>query len=309
MLQPQPVDVGVLVAQLDKMIRRLVGEDVELAFSLAAGVPQVKADPSSIEQIVLNLAVNARDAMPQGGRLTIETSVERLGEAFAGVHPGVIAGDYVLLSVSDTGAGMDATTRARIFEPFFTTKEQGKGSGLGLATVYGLVKQSGGYIWVFSEPGQGSVFKVYFPTIGSEPARNGDARGSDCAGTETVLLVEDDDAVRTLASQVLRRHGYAVLEARDALEALRVVERHQESIDLMVTDVVMPQMSGRDLAGRIHDARPSMKVLFMSGYAEHPSVRREIAAGAPFLQKPFTPESFARKVRDTLDRTVAGRLS
>jgi CheY-like chemotaxis protein len=203
---------------------------------------------------------------------------------------------------------MDEATRARIFEPFFTTKEQGKGSGLGLATVYGLVKQSGGYIWVDSAPGEGSVFKVYFPAIDQETERAREVR-SDMSGSETVLLVEDEDTVRALAGEVLRRNGYAVLEARQSLEALRLVERHQESIDLMVTDIVMSHMTGRDLAERIREGRPSMKVLFISGYVDHASVQRELAAGTPFLQKPFTPDAFARKVRDVLDNVAASRVS
>jgi PAS domain S-box-containing protein len=308
MLQPQPVDVGVLVAQMEKMIKRLAGEDIEVTMRLDAGVPNVKADPSSIEQVVINLAVNARDAMPEGGRLAIATTLEVLDQSFAALHPGVIAGRYVLLAVSDTGAGMDAATRARIFEPFFTTKEQGKGSGLGLATVYGLVKQSGGYIWVDSAPGEGSVFKVYFPAIDQEAEPAQETR-SNASGSETVLLVEDEDTVRSLAAEVLRRNGYAVLEARHSLEALRLVERHQESIDLMVTDIVMSHMTGRDLAERIRAGRPSMKVLFISGYVDHVSVQRELAAGMPFLQKPFTPEAFARKVRDVLDNVAVSRPS
>jgi PAS domain S-box-containing protein len=308
MLQPQPLDVGVLVAQMEKMVKRLAGGDIELTLTLDAGVPNVKADPASIEQVVINLVVNARDAMPAGGRLTIATSVEDLDESFAALHPGVIAGRYVRLAVSDTGAGMDAATRARIFEPFFTTKEQGKGSGLGLATVYGLVKQSGGYIWVDSAPGEGSVFKVFFPAMDQEADAAQQAR-SDASGSETVLLVEDEDTVRALACEVLRRNGYAVLEARQSLEALRLVERHQESIDLIVTDIVMSHMTGRDLAERIREGRPSMKVLFISGYVDHVSVQRELASGVPFLQKPFTPDAFARKVRDVLDGVVATRLS
>jgi two-component system cell cycle sensor histidine kinase/response regulator CckA len=308
MLQPQPVDIGVLVEQMQKMIKRLAGEEIDLVLARGSDVPKVKADPSSIEQIVINLAVNARDAMPDGGRLMIATSAEELDEPFAAVHPGVIAGRYVLLAVRDTGAGMDAATRARIFEPFFTTKEQGKGSGLGLATVYGLVKQSGGYIWVESERGAGSVFNVYFPALTPDTERP-DAGRTLVAGTETVLLVEDEDTVRALAGEVLRRNGYMVLEARHSLEALRLVERHQESIDLMVTDVVMSHMTGRDLADRIREGRPSMRVLFISGYVDHASVQRELAAGMPFLQKPFTPDGFARKVRDVLNGSVARRLS
>jgi two-component system cell cycle sensor histidine kinase/response regulator CckA len=301
MLQPQTIELSALVAELDKMLRRLLGEDIDLVMALAANLPAIKADPASIEQILINLAVNARDAMPAGGRLTIETTSVELHGAYLGVHPAVIAGRYVMLAVSDTGEGMDAATRARVFEPFFTTKGQGKGTGLGLATVYGLVKQSGGYIWVYSEPGHGTVFKVYLPPIEIAAGRETDPDDRTRSGSETVLVVEDEDAVRALGSEVLRRHGYAVLEARDALEALRVVERHQDLIDLMVTDVVMPHMTGRDLADRIREARPSLKVLFMSGYTDHAVVYRELSAGVPFLQKPFTPDTLARKVRAVLD--------
>ncbi len=305
MLQPQIVDINTLVVQMEKMLRRLIGEDVELTSSLAADLSPVKVDPASIEQILVNLAVNARDAMPAGGRLTLETGLVDLDAAYADSHATVIPGRYVMLAVSDTGQGMDAATRARVFEPFFTTKEQGKGVGLGLATVYGIVKQSGGYIWVSSEPGHGTAFKLYFPPAepiapAAPPPKEAGGRNA-YRGSETVLLVEDEDAVRALAGQVLRRSGYVVLEARHGLDALRVAERHQESIHLMITDLVMPHLNGRDLAQRFAEVRPDMKVLFMSGYTNHAVVHRDLTPGSAFLLKPFTPDSFARKVRDVLD--------
>jgi two-component system, cell cycle sensor histidine kinase and response regulator CckA len=266
----------------------------------------VRVDPASIEQILVNLAVNARDAMPVGGRLTIETANVDIDESYILTHVSMKPGQYVMLSVGDTGRGMDATTRARVFEPFFTTKEQGRGSGLGLATVYGIVKQSGGFIWVYSEVGHGTVFKVYLPPAKTRAVpRPTDMRPRDTAhGWETVLLVEDEDAVRALAREVLRRHGYIVLEARHGVDALRVAERHPDTIHLMVTDVVMPHMSGRELAERLGTVRPTMKVLFMSGYSDHALMHRELGPGSAFLQKPFTPEVFARKVRHVLDSTT-----
>ena len=302
MLQPQVVDINLLVTQLEKLLRRLISEDVELVTALAPGLRPVTVDPASVEQILVNLAVNARDAMPTGGRLTIETANVDLDEAYAVTHVAMPAGPYVMLAVSDTGQGMDAATRARIFEPFFTTKEQGKGSGLGLATVYGIVKQSGGYIWVYSEPGHGTSFKVYLPpTAAASVARPTAHDPAHVAGWETVLLVEDEDAVRALAREVLRRHGYVVLEARHGVDALSVAERHADAIHLLVTDVVMPHMSGRALSERLAGARPQMKTLFMSGYTDHALLPEDLTPGGEFLQKPFTPEALAGRVRHLLD--------
>ena len=303
MLQPQVVDINALVTPLEKLLRRLISEDVELVIALAPDLYPVTVDPASVEQILVNLAVNARDAMPTGGRLTIETANVELDDTYAVTHVTMKPGRYVMLAVGDTGAGMDAATRGRVFEPFFTTKEQGKGSGLGLATVYGMVKQSGGYIWVYSEPGHGSVFKVYLPpTISAATVQPSAGDGHDAPpGWETVLLVEDEDAVRALAREVLRRHGYVVLEARHGVDAVRVAESHPDAIHLMVSDVVMPHMSGRELAARLGSVRPSMKTLFMSGYSDHALLPDDLAPGAAFLQKPFTPEVFARKVRSILD--------
>jgi len=308
MLQPQVVDINTLVRQLEKLLRRLISEDVELVTALAPSLPAVKVDPASIEQVLVNLAVNARDAMPRGGRLTIETATVELDSTYTVTHPSVEPGRYVMIGVSDTGEGMDAPTRERIFEPFFTTKEQGKGSGLGLATVYGIVKQSGGSIWVYSEPGKGTSFKVYLPPSESGVPARTSGTGADAArkGWETVLLVEDEDAVRALAREVLRRHGYVVIEARHGLDALRLAERHPDTIHLMVTDIVMPHMSGRELADRLAEVRPKMKVLFMSGYTDHAAMHRHLTPGSAFLQKPFTPETFARKVRSMLDEQPDG---
>jgi two-component system, cell cycle sensor histidine kinase and response regulator CckA len=306
MLQPQVIDMNTVVQQLEKLLRRLLSEDVELVTALATDLMNVRVDPASIEQILVNLAVNARDAMPRGGRLTIETANVDLDDSFVITHVPMKAARYVMLAVGDTGQGMDADTRARVFEPFFTTKEQGRGSGLGLATVYGMVKQSGGYIWVYSEPDHGTVFKVYFPPAeqrtSTAGAINAGRRASDAMhGWETVLLVEDEDAVRALGREVLRRHGYVVLEARHGVDALRVAERHPDAIHLMITDLVMPHMGGRDLVERLATVRPKMKVLFMSGYTDHAVMHRDLTPGTPFLQKPFTPEAFARKVRSVLD--------
>jgi len=250
--------------------------------------------------------------MNEGGQLSIETMNVELDELYADTHATVVPGKYVLLAVSDTGEGMDADTRARVFEPFFTTKEQGKGTGLGLATVYGIVKQNGGYIWVYSEPGQGTVFKIYFPQAEKKTAAaTGEVTDASrhASGWETVLLVEDEDAVRALAREVLRRHGYAVIEARHGLDAMRVAERHPDDIHLMITDLVMPHMSGRELAERLSADRPRMKVLFMSGYTEPMVMSRAITPGSWFLQKPFTPEIFARKVRQIFDAEQGARLS
>jgi CheY-like chemotaxis protein len=310
MLHPQVVDINTLVTQLEKLLRRLISEDVELVTALPADVVPVRVDPASIEQILVNLAVNARDAMPLGGRLTIETSNVDLDDAYVFTHAIMPPGRYVMLAVGDTGQGMDEATRARVFEPFFTTKEQGKGSGLGLATVYGMVKQSGGYIWVYSELGKGTVFKVYLPPAESRTTTrlvDVDRRADSKPGWETVLLVEDEDAVRALAREVLRRNGYVVLEARHGVDALRVAERHTDPIHLLVTDVVLPHQSGREIAERLTTVRPAMKVLFMSGYTDHAVVHRDLTPGAAFLQKPFTPDAFARKVRQVLDTAETSR--
>jgi two-component system cell cycle sensor histidine kinase/response regulator CckA len=308
MLQPQIVNINQLVQHFEKLLRGLIPEHVELVTALAPDLHLVTVDPASVEQILVNLTVNARDAMPAGGRLTIETANVDLDDTYAVTHVSMAPGRYVMLAIHDTGEGMDAVTRARIFEPFFTTRDQGKGSGLGLATVYGIVKQSGGHIWVYSEPGHGTMFKAYLPaTMGSISAAPDEetpsARSSDFTAFETVLLVEDEDAVRALARAVLQRHHYVVLEARHGVEALLIAEQHTDEIHLLVTDIVMPHMSGGEVAKRLAAMRPAIKTLFMSGYSDPALVHHPLTHGFPVLQKPFTPDAFARKVRRILDET------
>jgi signal transduction histidine kinase len=304
-LAPQVLVLNSVVQDVDKMLRRLIGEDIQLSCRLAADLGTVKADPGQIEQVLLNLAVNARDAMPRGGRLTIETANIMLDENYARTHPEIQPGPFVMLAVTDTGCGMDAATLRRIFEPFFTTKGPGKGTGLGLATVYGIVKQSGGSIYVYSEVDRGTSFKVYLPRLEADPIADLPpiaAPVQQAGGQETLLIVEDDDAVRALTRTVLRDNSYNVIEAIDADTALNWVEEHNQPIHLLVTDVVMPGMSGRELAERLKEQRPEMKVLFMSGYTDDAVVRHGLLdAEIAFLQKPFTPNALARKVREVLD--------
>jgi PAS domain S-box-containing protein len=306
----QPVELRVLdlnsvLTGMERMLRRLIGEHIDLVTVTPPRLGRVRADPGQLEQVVMNLAINARDAMPHGGRLTLETSDVDLDETYARQHVGVRPGPYVMLAVSDTGIGMDAETQARLFEPFFTTKPAGQGTGLGLATVYGIVAQSRGTVWVYSEVGRGTTFKVYLPRV-DEAATPGDApRPAAPAprGSETVLLVEDDEALGEVAREILELSGYAVLGARHGNEALLVALQHPGPIHLLVTDVVLPQMSGRDLAERLAASRPDIRVLFMSGYADGAIVHQDVLApGAAFVQKPFTPEGLARRVREVLDR-------
>ncbi len=302
-MQPRVISVNTVVGQTEKMLHRLIGEDVELVMRLGAGVGNIKADPGHVEQAVVNLAVNARDAMPLGGRLTIETENVHLDEHYARTHMGVSPGDFVLIAVSDTGHGMDAETRRRIFEPFFTTKEKGKGTGLGLATVYGMIKQTGGDIWVYSEPGRGTTFKLYFPRV-AEPtsdSADGDASLAKRAGGETVLVVEDEKAVRDLTVHMLQQLGYVILTASSGTEALEIGQAHEGTINLLLTDVVMPGMSGRKLADQLLEQRPGTKVLFLSGYTENTVVHHGVLdAGVNFLPKPFSRENLARKLREVL---------
>ena len=305
-LQPKVLDLNRVVADTEKMLRRLIGEDIDLVSRLDSALGRVAADPSQIEQVVINLAVNARDAMPRGGKLTIETANVSLDESYARQHIDVRPGQYVMLAMSDTGIGMDAATLSHMFEPFFTTKETGKGTGLGLATVYGIVKQSGGHIWVYSELGQGTTFKVYLP--GAE--KDTESVPSDAALTElpqgrseALLLVEDDDTVRSLAGRCLRMNGYTVIEAREGAEALKIFEEHGGSFHLLITDVVMPGMSGRELAKEITLLSPELKVLYMSGYTANAIAQHGVLdAGITLLQKPFTPEALVRRVREVLDK-------
>lgn len=303
-IAPTVLDLNFVVAEMVKMLPRLIGEDIQLVTLTNATQVQVKADRSQIEQVILNLTINARDAMPQGGKLTIETANIALDEAYASRHAGVQPGHYVMLAVSDTGCGIDSETQSHIFEPFFTTKEKGKGTGLGLATVYGVVKQSGGNIWVYSEPGQGTTFKIYLPLVGQvvEEAEVRQAVSEFHQGSGIVLLVEDEEAVRELVRDRLQRIGYTVLEAKDGADAIRISQRHEGPIHLMVTDVVMPGMSGRELAHRLASQRPKMKVLYMSGYTDNAIVHHGVLdPGTGFIQKPFGADDLAHKLRDVLD--------
>jgi len=303
-LAPRVLDLNGVVAGVDNMLRRLIGADVELRTALAPELGAVRADPGQLEQVIMNLVVNARDAMPRGGKLTLETANAELDESYALEHPAVVAGPYVMLAVSDSGVGMDAATQARVFEPFFTTKEKGKGTGLGLATVYGIVKQSGGNIWLYSEPGRGTTFKIYLPRVDQPPEQPAAAPAPRAAprGSETVLLVEDDEAVRALARKMLAAHGYTVLAAASGAEALKLAADHTGPIHLLVTDVVLPGMSGRELATRFQSVRPGLKVLYTSGYTDDAVVHHGVLdPGIAFLQKPFTSGTLARKVRETLD--------
>ncbi len=299
------LDLNSLLKDMEKMLHRVIGEDIELVTLLAENLGRVKADPGQIEQVVMNLAVNARDAMPSGGKLLVETADAERDEAYVRSHEGMAAGRYVMFSVSDTGVGMPPELREKIFDPFFTTKEKGKGTGLGLSMVYGIVKQTGGNIFVYSEPGRGSVFKVYLPRVEEETSALAPRYEtlSVPRGNETVLLVEDEQAVRNLAARVLREQSYHVLEASDGNEALLLAENHREErIHILVTDVVMPQMGGRELADRLRTLRPGIKVLFTSGYTDNAIVHHgALDHGVEFLQKPFSPSALGLKVRKVLD--------
>jgi PAS domain S-box-containing protein len=301
-LEASVLDLGEVVGGMQPMLRRLIGEDLDLVTELDPGLWRIRADPSQIEQVVLNLIVNARDAMRDGGRLSIEVRNVELDAGYTDAHAGVAAGSYVMLAVSDTGHGMDAATLGQIFEPFFTTKGPGKGTGLGLATVYGIVKQSGGHIWVYSEVGHGTSFKIYLPRVDGPAAAPAIAPGLPRRGTETVLLAEDDDQVRALARETLEISGYTVLEAAHPEAAVTLAQQHGGALHLLLTDVVMPGMNGRALADRLLALRPGIKVLFMSGYpAAAVAPHGTLDPGTQLLQKPFTPGSLARKVREVLD--------
>ena len=300
-IDPRIVDLNDIIKNMDKMLRRLIRKDVTLTTLPFADLGKCKSDVGQLEQVIMNLVVNARDAMPDGGRLTIETANVVFDSDYERDHFGVKPGNYVMLAVSDTGVGMDKATQARIFEPFFTTKAKGQGTGLGLSIVFGIVEQSGGTVWVYSEVGKGTTFKIYLPRTDEFPSVTTlKAVVTNLRGTETILLVEDEDQSRTVARGILQRHGYHVLEARNAGEALLTCEQHRSRIDLLVTDVVMPQMSGKQLADRLCTARPEIKVLFMSGYTDG-ALPGLVAATSSFIQKPLTPGALTRKIREVLD--------
>jgi PAS domain S-box-containing protein len=311
MLAPKVLDLNGVVTENLKMLTRVIGEDIDLIMVPAASLGAVRADAGQIDQVIMNLAVNARDAMPSGGKLTIETSNVSLDEEYARFHAPLRPGDYVLLSISDTGLGMDSETQSHIFEPFFTTKGP-KGTGLGLSTVYGIIKQSGGYVWVFSEPGKGTTFKIYLPRVPerAEPAQivASNEAAFTAPGTETILLAEDEANLRYLARQFLEKQGYTVIEAADGTRAMQIALAHQGVIHLLLTDVIMPGMNGRELAQRISEIRPQTKILYMSGYTENVIGHNgTLDAGVRLLQKPFTLRELKNKVREVLDSIPAGR--
>jgi len=311
-LQPKLLDLNSIVLGLDKLLRRLMDEDVRLITVTARDIGTIKADPAQMEQVIMNLVVNARDAMRKGGRLTIETANVDLDEAYASDHVTVKPGRYVMLAVSDTGMGMSRETVAHIFEPFYTTKESGRGTGLGLSTVYGIVKQSGGYIWVYSELDRGSSFKVYLPRVeqAAETLAAIKPVSTEQKGSETILLVEDQPQVRELARMALLEKGYTVLATSNPEDAESACAKHASDIHLLLTDLIMPGISGRELATRLTARRPKMRVLYMSGYtfsimAQATDQSGMLEDGMAFLQKPFTPSALTEKVREVLDRTVA----
>ena len=297
MLEPRIISVNAVISQIEKMLHRLLGEDIRLTLDLQEDVANIKADPNQLEQAIVNLAVNARDAMPTGGQIFLQSANVRLDETYVQTRLGVQPGDYVIIAMTDTGHGMDAETRRRIFEPFFTTKEKGKGTGLGLSSVYGMVKQSGGDIWVYSEPGKGTTCKLYFPqvhraaeTIAAQPER------TEPLARATVLLVEDEQAVRELTGRMLQRLGYSVLPAASGREAIEVSKSFAGRISILVTDVVMPEMSGPQVADALLAKRPDMRVLFLSGYTEHSAISQGIGSEVNFLPKPFSRETLATKL-------------
>jgi nitrogen-specific signal transduction histidine kinase len=304
-LEMKVLDLNMIIRDLEKMLNRVIGEDIELITFLAEDLGNVKIDKGQMEQVIMNIAVNAREAMPSGGKLTIETANVELDEEYARNHADVTPGHYVMLSVSDTGVGMTQEVKEHVFEPFFTTKETGKGTGLGLSTVYGIIKQSEGNIWVYSEPGKGTTFKIYLPRVDEPPEKIVEkVKSLDLPrGSETVLVVEDDEEVRKLAVQVLKNQGYKVLEASQGVEAFLICDEHKGSIHLLLADVVMPKMSGRELADRVAELRPGIKVLYMSGYTDNAIVHHGVLEkGVNYIQKPFTVEGLAWKVREVLNK-------
>jgi len=305
-LQPKLFNLNTLVTDMGRMLRRLINEDIELVTKLTDDPTEINADPGQLEQVLMNLVVNARDALPDGGKITIETASLELDRNYADVHTSVQPGPYVMLAVSDNGVGMDAETRKHIFEPFFTTKEDGKGTGLGLSTVYGIVKQSGGNIWVYSEPSHGAVFKVYLPRVRphkSPSTLEDDLQQAEApGGNETILLIEDEPQIRRMAFELLGEQGYKILVASNGLEALKILEEDKTAVDLILTDVVMPEMNGRELVNRTALLRPDAKVLYMSGYTNDAIVRHGVLdSDTSFIQKPFSSYALACKVREVLD--------
>jgi two-component system, cell cycle sensor histidine kinase and response regulator CckA len=303
-VRPKVLDLNTVVTATAVMLRRLIGEHIELRIVAGPDLAKIHADAGQLHQVILNLAVNSRDAMPNGGTLILETQNVELGEAYGGANATIRPGHYVMLAVTDTGIGMDEQTRSRLFEPFFTTKAQGHGTGLGLSTVYGIVKQSNGEIVVYSEPGHGTCVKIYFPVVAEEPVEDTSEglRSQVLSGTETILLVEDEEAVRRLVRRTLEKQGYQILVAASGTEALEIVQGHAGRIHLVISDVVMPQMGGRQLAERLQALRPEIRVLFVSGYTENSILSSgNLVEGEAFLQKPFTPLALARRVRELLD--------
>ena len=309
-LQPRVLDVNSVVSEIQKMLQRLIGEDVQLQTVLDPALGRVKADPGQMEQILMNLSVNARDAMPDGGKVTIQTANVELDEQYARAHVAVNPGPYIMVAVSDTGCGMDRETQDRIFEPFFTTKNIGFGTGLGLSMVYGIVKQSGGSVWVYSEVGKGTTIKIYLPRVEGEVQEIERATSlvQLARGTETILLAEDDAGVRKLTNAVLTKVGYNVVEAVNGVAALSMCKNLEGEIHLLLTDMVMPEMNGPELVRQLAGMRPHMRVLHMSGYTPNAIVQHEVfEERMSFLQKPFTPSALAKKVREVLDNPVLGR--
>jgi len=304
--QPKVLDLNEVVTHSMKMLRRIIGEDIEIASHLETDLGKVKIDPVHIDQVIMNLAVNARDAMPNGGRLVLETANVRLDEHYIDRHIGVKPGAYVMVAVSDNGTGMTAETRSRLFEPFFTTKEAGKGTGLGLAIVYGVVKQSNGEINVYSEPGKGTTFKIYLPMVDQPASFAKKDRAPEMRGSETILLCEDDMKIRRLVEAMLTRQGYRVLVAENPDQALDTARQTTGPIDLLLTDIVMPRISGFELANMVREMRPGMRVLYMSGYTDHQMNSNWVLdQDVPFLQKPFTAAALTQKVREALGENGA----
>jgi two-component system cell cycle sensor histidine kinase/response regulator CckA len=309
-LQPIVLDLNEVVVGVEKMLARLIGEDVRLVVTTAIPSGKIYADRGQIEQVIMNLAINARDAMPRGGALTLETANVEIDASHAAEHAGIVLGSYVVLCVTDTGTGMDAATKARAFEPFFTTKDDSKGTGLGLSTVYGIVQQSGGHLEVHTEIGKGTTFKIYLPRTDRAPAPTLTLfpQAATLRGTETILLVENEEQVRTIMRSILRKHGYRVLEAENGGEAFLLCEQFEEPIDMLLSDVVMPRMSGPQLADRLAPLRPEMKVLFVSGYTDDAVVLHGVRDGdIQLLEKPITPDLLLRRVRHLLDATSVSR--